>query len=199
MRTAAQIEPVALLVDFQRLVFRNGVDQLDLVVLTFVGEHFLGLVARPDFLGEGPIPRDDLLHLFLDDGQVFRREWLVAREVVIETVLDHRTDGHLRARPQRLHRFGEHMGGIVPDQLQRARVFARDEFDFGIFLDGVGEIDDDAIERHGDGALGQGGRNALGDVEAGNAVGVVAARAIGKGQGDHGLVSFKLTPANERG
>jgi hypothetical protein len=45
-----------------------------------------------------------------------------ALEIVIEAVLDHRTDGHLRARPQLLHGLGHHMRGIVPDQLQRARI-----------------------------------------------------------------------------
>ena len=185
MRAAAQIEPVALLVDFQRLVGRNGVDQLDLEVLAFVAEHFLGLVARPHFLGEGLVARDDLLHLLFDDRQVFQRERLVAREVVIKAVLDHRADGDLRARPQRLHRFGQHVGGVVPDQLQRARVVAVEEFDFGIALDRVGEIGDRAVERHGHGAFGQRGRNALGDIEPGGALGVVPACAVGKGQRDH--------------
>ena len=58
-------------------------------------------------------------------GQVFQRERLVAEEVVIEAVLDHRADGDLRARPQRLHRLGQHVRGVVPDQFQRARVVAR--------------------------------------------------------------------------
>ena len=130
MRAAAEVEPVALLVDLERLVGRNGVDQLDLEILAFVAEDFLGLLARPDLFSEGPVARNDLLHLFFDDGQVFQRERLVAEEVVIESVLDHRADGDLRAGPQRLHRFGQNVRGVVPDQLQRARVVAVEEFDF---------------------------------------------------------------------
>ena len=42
-----------------------------------------------------------------------------------------------------------------------------------------------AVERHGDGALGERRRDALGDFEAGDAVGVVPTRAVGKGQRDH--------------
>ena len=185
VRAAAEIEPVALLVDLERLVGRNGVDQLDLEVLALVAEGFLGLLARPDFLGEGFVARDDLLHLLLDDGQVFQRERLVAEEVVIEAVLDHRADGDLRAGPQRLHGFGQHVRGVVPDQLQRARIVAVEEFDFGVALDRIGKIGDRAVERHGDGAFGQRGRNALGDVEAGGALGIVPTRAVGKGQRDH--------------
>ena len=187
VRAAAEIEPVALLVNFDRLVFRNGVDQLDLEILAHVAEGFLGLLARPDFLGEGSVARDDLLHLLLDDGQVFQRERLVAGEVVIKAVLDHRADGDLRARPQRLHGFRHNVRGVVPDQLQRARVVARDEFDLGVALDRVGEVGDRAVERHRHGALGQRGRNALGDIEPGGALGVVPARAVGKGQRDHVL------------
>jgi hypothetical protein len=64
----------------------------------------------------------------------------VALEVVVEAVLDHRADGHLRARPQLLHGFCHHMGRIVPDQLQGARIIAGDDTEIGIFVDGIGEV-----------------------------------------------------------
>ena len=138
VRAAAEVEPVALLVDLDLLVFRDGVDQLDLEQLALVAEHALGLVARPHLLGEGFVARDDLAHLLLDGVEVLRRERLVAEEVVIEAVLDHRADGDLRARPQALHGLRQHVRGVVPDQLQRARVLAGDEFDLGVALDRVG-------------------------------------------------------------
>ena len=185
VRAAAEIEPVALPVDLQVLARRNGVDQFDLEVLALVLEHALGLVARPDLLGEGFVAGDDLAHFLFDRRQVFRRERLVAEEVVVEAVLDHRADGHLGAGPERLHRLGHHMGGVVPDQFQRARVFAREEFDLGVVLDRVGEIGHHAVERHRDGALGERGRDALGDIEAGGALGILPTRAVGKGQRDH--------------
>ena len=37
-----------------------------------------------------------------------------------------------------LHRLGEHVRGVVPDQLQRARVVAGDEFDLGVVVDRIG-------------------------------------------------------------
>ena len=184
VRPAAEIEPVALLVDLDGLVGRDRVDQLDLEHLAVVAEHLLGLFAGPDFLGERFVARDDLAHLLFDRGKILRRERLVAEEVVIEAVLDHRADGHLRARPQRLHRFGQHMGGVMPDQLQRAGVVAGDEFDFRIMLDRVGEIADHAIQRHRHRALGQRRRDALGDIEAGDAFGEFALGAVGEGEGD---------------
>ena len=175
VRAAAEIEPVALVVDLDRLVAGNGVDQLDLEGLALVAEHLLGLLAVPDFLGEGFVARDDLAHLLFDRGKIFRRERLVAEEVVIEAVLDHRADGHLRARPQRLHRFGQHMRGVMPDQFQRARVVAVDEFDLGVAVDRIGEVGDHAVERHRHRALGERGRDALGDVEAGDVLGDIRA------------------------
>jgi hypothetical protein len=88
--------------------------------------------------------------------------------------------------------------GIVPDQLERARVLAIKEFDLGVALDRVGQIGERAVKRHGHGALGQRGRNALGDIKPSGAWGVVPTRAVGKGQRDHQRLLW-LTPANERG
>ena len=167
------------------LIFRNGVDQFDLEQLALVAENFLGFVARPHFLGERFVARDDLAHLLLDRGKIFRRERLVAEEVVIEAVVDHRADGDLRAGPQRLHRFGEYVRGVMADQFERARIFAGQKFDLGVMLDRIGEIGDLAVERHGHRALGERRRNALGDVEAGGVVWIVPTRAVGKGHSDH--------------
>src|ERR1700674_5254104 len=41
VRPAAEIEPIALLVDLDRLLARNGVDELDLEHLAAGGEHLL--------------------------------------------------------------------------------------------------------------------------------------------------------------
>ena len=55
-----------------------------------------------------------------DRRKILRRERRIAGEVVIEAVLDRRSDRHLRAGVERLHRFGQNVGGIVPDHLPRA-------------------------------------------------------------------------------
>ncbi len=65
-------------------------------------------------------------------GKILGRERLVPGEVVVEAVLDHRADGHLRAGKQRLHRLGQHVRGVVPDELERARIVAGDELDPGV-------------------------------------------------------------------
>jgi hypothetical protein len=123
-----------------RLVLGNGVDQFDLEVLALGREEVLRRLAAPDLLGEGGAALDDLGHLLLDPAQIVLRERRVAEEVVVEAVLDHRADRHLRVGPDLLHRLGQHMRGIVPDQLKRSRVVARDEGDGAVVLERIGKI-----------------------------------------------------------
>src|SRR5215204_3573465 len=106
-------------------------------MLALVAEHLLRLLAVPCFLGEGLISRDDLPHLVLYGGKILRRERLIAEEVVIETVLDHGPDRHLRAWPQALHGLRQHMRAIVADQFERARVLAAEKLDSCIASDGI--------------------------------------------------------------
>jgi hypothetical protein len=139
MRPAAEVDPLALLVHLERLVSRNRVDQFDLEVLAARIEEGLGLITRPDFFGKACAALDDFGHLLLDGREILFREWLVPLEVVVEAVLDHRTDGDLRRRPQLLHRLGEHVRGIVPDQLEHVLgpAIARHELDAAVVVERV--------------------------------------------------------------
>ncbi len=185
VRAAAQVEPVALPIDFQVLAGRDRVDQLDLVVLTTVREHLADVVPLPDLLGEGGVARHDLAHLGFDRREVLGCERRVAREVVVESVLDHRADGHLCRRPQRLHGLRQHVGAVVADQFQRARVGAVEELDAGIAVDRVGEIGDDAVERHRHGALGQRLGDPVHHAPSGHGLVVGAGVAVGEGEDGH--------------
>ena len=123
------------------------------------------------------------------------------KKIVIETVVDHRTDRDLRARPQRLHRLGEHVRRVVADEFERARVLAREKLDSSVVLDRIGEVGELAVKRHRHRALGERGRNALGDIEAGGVLRIFPTRAVGKGQRDHhSLLAHSLrTNAGKRG
>ena len=117
------------LVDLDVLAGGDRVDQLDLEQLALGAEVILRLVAAPHFLREGGVPGDDLVHLLLDARQILRHERLGLGEIVEEAVLDHRADRHLRAGKQRLHGLRHHVRAVVPDQLERFGIGARDEFD----------------------------------------------------------------------
>ena len=184
MRPAAEIEPLALRVDLDLIALGDRVDQLELEGLAFVGEQLLRRLAVNDLAREGRVARDDLAHLGFDLGQIVGREGLVAREIVVEAVLDHRADGDLRAGIELLHGLRHHMRRVMADQLERLFVLAREEFDRGVGLDGSGEVGELAVEAHRHAALGERGRDRLGNFEARRAGGHLALCAIGKCQGD---------------
>ncbi len=86
------------------------------------------------------------------------------------------------------------MRAVVPDQFQRARILAGDEFDLRIALDGVVEVAERAVQRHRHGTLGERWRDALGDFETGDAFGEFAFGAVGEGEVDlvHGLGGLEI-------
>ncbi len=106
-------------------VLRRGdevVDQLDLVVLTFAGEALARLpgrhVAALEWLGGLHVSAHalfDLREVVLGDAHALRE-----LEVVVEAVGDRRPDRDLHAGIQLEHGLGEHVGGVVADQLERA-------------------------------------------------------------------------------
>ena len=195
---AAKVGPIALAIKLDLLVERNGVDEFDLECFAFLLEEAFRLVARDHRLGEGLVARDDLAHALLDRREILGRERLVAEEVVIEPVLDHRPDRHLRAGPQRLHRLGQYVRRVVSNESKRPRVVTRDEFEGRILRDRIGEIDDFAVAHRGDRALGKRGRDGFGDVEAGDAGLKGAHRAVGKGDVYHQNSLCSLADTNRR-
>ena len=185
MRPTAQIDPVSLLVERYRLALRQVLDQLDLVLLALRLEQRDGVVAGGDDPLEGRIRRDDLAHLRLDAGEILGREGLVAVEVVIEAVLDGRADGHLGAGEQHLHGFGQHMGGVVPDHLQRLVVLAGDEAQAGIGGDCVREVAQLAIHFHGERGLGEARADGGGHRRTCNRAVEAADGTVGQGDRGH--------------
>ncbi len=148
-------------------------------------EDLLRLVAGPDLLGEGGAAIDDLLHLGFDPGELFLAERRVALEVVVKAVLDHRTDGDLRRRPQLLHRLGEHVRGVVADQAEAVGAVAHDEFDAAVLVQRIGKVREDAVPLHRDGALGEAQGDALDHGGPGGATRIVAYCTVWERHLDH--------------
>ena len=115
MRPAAEVDPVPLRIKADGLRPRQVLNDLRLVFLALVFEELDRLIAVHHAAPERSVARDDLPHLRLDGGKVLRREGLVAGEIVVEPVLDRRPDRHLSAGVQRLHRLGQHVGGVMTD------------------------------------------------------------------------------------
>ena len=81
---AAEIEPLALAVDGERLVGGDVADDLDLVFLADAVEDLDGLVARPFLAADRQIARHDLRHLLLDAAEVVVAERPIGGEVIVE-------------------------------------------------------------------------------------------------------------------
>src|SRR4051812_42523211 len=90
------------------------------------------------------------------------------------------------------------MGGVVPDQRQRARIVAGDDLNATVAGDGVGKVSDHPVERHGDRLLGERLRDALGDRAARYAGVEIANRIVGKSQA-HGQVLSCSLPRTDAG
>ena len=87
----------------------------------FFSNRLFASSRETDALRERLVAGDDLAHALFDRREILGRERLVAEEVVVEAVLDHRANGDLRSRPERLHGFGENVRCVVADQFERAR------------------------------------------------------------------------------
>jgi len=125
VRPAAQVGEGALRVHRDGLAFGQLRDELLLVRLAFER------VARLKAVEHGALERlffgDDLAHALLDGRKVLRRERPIDVEVVVEAVLDRRTDAEPHRREQVFHRFGHHVRGRVPQDAQRLGVALRDD------------------------------------------------------------------------
>ena len=186
MRAAAEIDEFALAVDRDLVVFGEVADDLGLVRLADGLEVPDGVVAVPDFAGDGFVAGNDLAHPRLHRLEVGRREGLAAREVVVEAVLDRRADRDLDIRIELLRGLGEGVCRVVPDELQDlgARVLAGHDLDRAVAGDGAREIAEGAVEADRERGLGETGRDRGGDIVAGDRAGVAALRPVREGKRD---------------
>ena len=194
VRTAAEILPlIALAIDRDRLARRDDVvDDLRLVRLADRLEVRDRRFAVPHFALDRQIGVDDLLHALFDLLEIVRRERLVAREVVVEAVLDRRADRHLRAGKQFLHRLRQHVRRVVAQHFEAIGAVARDQVrTCGISPTDASRSHQPPFDLRGDDLLGQRLGNALGDRERRDAVVVATLGAVGKFDSDaHALGSF---------
>jgi hypothetical protein len=124
---------------------------------------------------------DDLLHLLLEGLQVLGREGSLRVEVVVEAVLDRRTDAEPGAGEELLHGLGQHVRGGVADDGPPVGAGGRDGLDLGVGVRGPVQVleltrghlpDDDGavrtLERHPGALEGLHRRRAGRDPDRGN-------------------------------
>ena len=126
VRPAAKIDPgvvaVAGAIHGDRLALGQLHHPLGLESLALLLEQGADVLALPHFADQWIVLGDDPPHFLFDRRQILVGEGAAIRarrEVVIETVVGRRAEGDLGARIEPLHRLGEDMGEIVPDQFKR--------------------------------------------------------------------------------
>jgi len=180
VRAPAEIDPVALPVERDRLLLGNGGDDLGLVLLAHVAEELHRFVARHLAARDRQVALRNLGHAPLDRGEVFGRKGALVGKIVIEAVFDHRADGDLRIGEELLHRVREQVRRRVAQQVVRFRVLVGDDGDVGIARDAVAGVDQLAVHFAGERGTGKPRADRGGDLGYGKGSGKRLRRAVGQ-------------------
>ncbi len=76
---------------------------------------------------DGLVLLRELRHLRLDRREILGRERPLVRKIVVEAVLDHRADRHLRVGKQLLHRVGEQVRGRMAQHVEAVGILVGDD------------------------------------------------------------------------
>ena len=189
VRAAAEVGERAVGVERDRLdpvVAHEVLDQLDLVVLPLAHEPLERRAGRHVLALEDLVGLHVLAHLGLDRLEVVLGDVhaLGELEVVVEAVVDRRPDRDLGPGIEVQDRGGQHVRRVVPDQLQRLGIPARD--DRHPRRGAVArrqrscEITHLAVDLHGQRGPGQPGPDRGREIGAGGAVRQILARPVWK-------------------
>ena len=168
VRTAAHVSVFFVVVKADGVAFADALDDLLLVRLIALLESGHGLVTRDILTHHIVLAVDQLLHALLDGLEIFRGDRAAKVDVVIETVIDDRADGHLGLRVELLDGMTDQVRAGVTNHVQAFRITRRENGDVGVFGDHVSGIDLDAIDLAGHAGLGKTGTDGLGQLHHGN-------------------------------
>ncbi len=168
MRSAAQVLPIALPVQADRLARRDGADDLGLVVLADFLEVRHRFIARQHAPVHRQILGGNLGHALFDRREILGRERPFVRKIVVEAVLDDRADGDLGVGKQLLYGIRQEVRGGMPDDLEAVGVLIGHYLQGGVMIDERGSVDQLPINLAGKRRLGKPGSNARGNLRHGD-------------------------------
>ena len=174
-----------MVVQAHGLFVGHVLDQAKLVVLATRPEDLDHLGARRHLLDDLVVLRDQFLHALLDRRHVLGRERALVRDVVVEALLDHRTDDHLRRRIELLDGVADQVRRGVADDLQSLVVLGGDDLDLGIAVDDVAGVDQATIDLARHRHLRESGADRSGDVGHRDRAGILALGVVGKRDLNH--------------
>ena len=180
VRTAAEVLPFALAVQRDGLVRGNPGDDLGLVVLADGSEILHRVVAGHGLAGHGQVGLRQFLHALLDALEVLGSEPALVGKIVVEAVLDHRTDRDLGAGEKLLDGLRQQVRGGVTQHFQPVRVPGGHDRDIGVVFDTEIGVDELPAHPSGQRRARQAGADIGGHVGHAGRLVVGAAAAVGK-------------------
>ena len=158
----------------------------DLALERLVLEHRETLVDGVLVADERLVLGHDLAHRRFDPDQVVVAEMGTAGqlEVVVEAVLDDRSDGVVGARPQPKDGLGQHVGCRVAQDGTAGIAVGGDHPDLGPIGNGGGKVHLDPVEVAATAALARRGTDGLGELIGRRPLVEFLGRTIGKSNGD---------------
>ena len=155
VRAAAHVDVFFVVIQAHRFFVGHVFDQAQLVVLATRLEDRNDFLARCHALDDVVVLLDQLAHACLDRLEIRGSKRSLVGDVVVEPVVDHRADHHLRGRIQLLERMSEQVRERVTDDLETFLVLRRDDLDFRVCIDRIRRIDELAVDLAGHRCFGQ--------------------------------------------
>ena len=185
VRAAAHVDIFFVVVEAHGLFVRHILNQTQLVLLTTGLEHLDDLITRGHLFNHVVIGVDQLGHTLFDGGHVFRRKGALKGDVVIEAVIDNRTNNHLGARIQLLDCMTHQVSTGVTNDFDPFLVLGGNDLQGRVLLDQITGVDQTPIDFAGNGCLGKAGTNGLRNVCNGNGIFKNALTAVRKSNYGH--------------
>ena len=186
MRTAAEVGEGTVGVERNRSVLQVAY-KFALVLVALLGElresvGFRHLRAHHRLLVAGQFD-----HLRLDFRKVRFENRRRRIDVVVESLLDSRTDTELDARVESLQSLGEQVRRRVPESVLALGIVPFEEFNRGILLDRTRQIDRRVVYRSRQGVRSETRADTLGNLISGCSLCELAHRAVGKRNLNHSV------------
>ena len=167
MGACAEVCELALRIEGDHLVLWQILNQLHLIVFTLLTEECNRLCTGNLAADKRQILLDDLLHFLFDITKIGIRQLVLHVEIVVEAVLDRRSDRelHVALRIQALHRLRHDVRRRMAQSVAAALIIKGQHAQRSILRDRRRQIDNLAVEARRKCLFRQGVAHALDDVQ----------------------------------
>ena len=184
VRAAAQVDELSLAVEAKRFIFLRKVfiDVFDLVLLAQILHQGTSFRGRTLKALERLRLLDDLAHLLFNAREILFADRRRRVDVVVEAVLQRRTEGELRAGEKPHHGPGHDVGGAMPQHLEGVGILVRENLEMNLAVAGrqlAVQVDNGAIDLGRHRRLGQALADRFGHIARPGAFGNLLGGAVG--------------------